>query len=149
LGAAEVINYKTTPEWENEVLALTNQRGVDVVIDVGGAQTVEQSLKATRQGGTVVMIGLLTPSMPSDLVPLLLFGAKTCKYQPLLALTATDSNAVKGILGNSKVMLEQAISLTEMHDLHAEINVFEWEDAKEAFEALRSQSCVGKIVIKV
>ena len=81
LGAAEVINYMKTPDWEKEVLAMTDQRGVDVVVDVGGAQTVEQSLKATRQGGTVVMVGLLTPSAPSDLVPLLLFGAKTRKYQ--------------------------------------------------------------------
>lgn len=79
LGASEVINYKTTPEWSIEALALTEQRGVDVVIDVAGAQTVQQSLKATRQGGTVVMIGFLTESKASDLVPLLLFGAKTCK----------------------------------------------------------------------
>ena len=64
-------------------------------------------------------------------------------------LTAADIMAVKGILGNSKVMLERAVSLTEEHDLHPEINVFAWEDAKPAFEALRSQSCVGKIVIQV
>ncbi|TVY28892.1 Zinc-type alcohol dehydrogenase-like protein [Lachnellula hyalina] len=133
LGASEVINYKTTPEWSIEALALTDQRGVDVLIDVAGAQTVEQSLQATRQGGTVVMIGFLTESKPSDLVQLLLFGAKT----------------LKGILGNSKVMLEQAVALTEEHDLHPEINVFAWADAKKAFEALRAQNCVGKIVILV
>ncbi|TVY14070.1 Zinc-type alcohol dehydrogenase-like protein [Lachnellula arida] len=133
LGASDIINYKTTPEWSLEALALTEQRGVDVVIDVAGAQTVEQSLKATRQGGTVVMIGFLTESKPSDLVPLLLFGAKT----------------LKGILGNSKVMLEQTVALTEEHDLHPEINVFAWTDAKKAFEALRAQNSVGKIVIRV
>jgi len=85
LGASEVINYKTTPEWEIEVLRMTNQRGVDVVMEVAGAQTVEQSLKAVRQGGTVVMIGFLTESKPSDLIPALLFGAKTCKLRFLLA----------------------------------------------------------------
>ena len=46
-------------------------------------------------------------------------------------------------------MLEQAVALTEEHDLHPEINVFAWADAQKAFEALRAQNCVGKIVILV
>jgi len=66
-----------------------------------------------------------------------------------IASIRTNGNTVKGILGNSKAMLEQAISLTEKHDLNTEINVFEWENAKQAFEALINQNCVGKIVIKV
>jgi D-arabinose 1-dehydrogenase-like Zn-dependent alcohol dehydrogenase len=66
-----------------------------------------------------------------------------------LVFTVADINAVKGILGNSKVMLKQAVALTEEHDLHPEINVFAWEDAKKAYEAMRSHNCVGKIVIQV
>jgi NADPH:quinone reductase-like Zn-dependent oxidoreductase len=77
MGAADLINYKTTPEWADEVLKLTGGKGVDLVIEVGGAATIEQSLKATRQGGTVVVIGILTASKQMDLVPAILFGAKT------------------------------------------------------------------------
>jgi NADPH:quinone reductase-like Zn-dependent oxidoreductase len=77
MGAADLINYKTTPEWADEVLKLTSGKGVDLVVEVGGAATIEQSLKATRQGGTVVVIGILTASKQMDLVPAILYGAKT------------------------------------------------------------------------
>ena len=77
MGATDLVNYKATPEWANEVLKLTGGRGVDLVVEVGGAATIEQSLRATRQGGTVVVIGILTASKQMDLVPAILFGAKT------------------------------------------------------------------------
>jgi NADPH:quinone reductase-like Zn-dependent oxidoreductase len=50
MGATDLINYKATPEWAEEVLKLTAGKGVDLVVEVGGAATIEQSLKATRQG---------------------------------------------------------------------------------------------------
>jgi NADPH:quinone reductase-like Zn-dependent oxidoreductase len=77
MGATDLVNYKATPEWADEVLQLTGGKGVDLVIEVGGAATIEQSLKATRQGGTIVIIGVLTASKQTDLVPAILFGAKT------------------------------------------------------------------------
>lgn len=77
LGATDLINYKATSEWADEVLKLTGGKGVDLVVEVGGAATIEQSLKAARQGGTIVVIGILTASKQMDLVPAILFGAKT------------------------------------------------------------------------
>lgn len=77
LGASVLINYKATPQWADEALRATNGKGVDLVIDVGGAGTIQQSLKATRFGGTVIVIGILTPSQQADLVPDILYGAKT------------------------------------------------------------------------
>jgi len=56
---------------------------------------------------------------------------------------------VKGILGASKVMMESSVELIEKHDLHPVIKVFAWKDAAAAFEAMRSQEFVGKIVIEV
>ena len=81
MGAADLINYKASPEWADEVLRLTDGKGVDLVIDVGGAATIEHSLKAARLGGTIVVIGILSASKKTDLVPLILFGAKTGKSQ--------------------------------------------------------------------
>jgi NADPH:quinone reductase-like Zn-dependent oxidoreductase len=80
LGATELINYHTTPEWAEEVLRLTHGRGVDLVVDVGGAGTIEQSIKSVRDGGTVSLVGFLTESTKTDLVTSLLFGGKTCKH---------------------------------------------------------------------
>jgi D-arabinose 1-dehydrogenase-like Zn-dependent alcohol dehydrogenase len=61
-----------------------------------------------------------------------------------------DCDVVKGLLGCSLAMLENTVKFVEEHDIHPVIaHVFEWEDAVKAYEKLRSQNSVGKIVIKV
>ena len=60
LGADEVIDYRSVPEWGREVLRLTGGRGVDHVLEVGGPGTLQQSMQAVRIGGHVSMIGILT-----------------------------------------------------------------------------------------
>jgi NADPH:quinone reductase-like Zn-dependent oxidoreductase len=59
LGADDLINYKETPEWGVAVLGLTGGVGVDHVVEVGGAGTLEQSMIAARLGGHISMIGVL------------------------------------------------------------------------------------------
>jgi NADPH:quinone reductase-like Zn-dependent oxidoreductase len=83
LGVHEVVNYKSHPAWADEVLKLTDGRGVDLVIDVGGSGTVERSLKAARFGGTVAAVGFMTEPQPSDpgLIHEIIFGAKTSEYK--------------------------------------------------------------------
>jgi len=80
LGASKFINYKTTPAWGDEVLHLTNGRGADLVADVGGSGTVEESLKALRQGGTACMIGFLAPPKQTDIIQPLVVTAKKRKF---------------------------------------------------------------------
>lgn len=58
LGADFVVNYKTDPTWGGSVHRLTG--GVDHVIEVGGSATLEQSIRSCRNGGNVIMIGILT-----------------------------------------------------------------------------------------
>lgn len=77
IGAQDVINYTTHPDWAAEVLRLTGGRGVDLVVEVGGSGTIEQSLKASRFGGTLVLVGFLTASHKVDIGPQIIFGAKT------------------------------------------------------------------------
>jgi NADPH:quinone reductase-like Zn-dependent oxidoreductase len=79
LGASDLVNYKTTPDWAAEVLRLTDGKGADLVADVGGSGTVEQSVKALRIGGTACLIGFLTPSHKNDVVMPLIIGAKSCE----------------------------------------------------------------------
>lgn len=60
LGAQLGINYQRVPEWAAELRRLTGGRGADLVIELGGAQTLAQSIRAVRGGGTVALIGVLS-----------------------------------------------------------------------------------------
>ena len=59
LGADELINYKEVPAWGAKALELTGGRGVDTVVEIGGAGTLDQSMMATRVGGHIALIGVL------------------------------------------------------------------------------------------
>jgi len=70
LGAAEVINYRETPDWGKAVLGLTDGLGADIVVEVGGAATIQQSIRAVRASGTISLIGNLGGSMAELNLPL-------------------------------------------------------------------------------
>ena len=59
LGADVLINYRTTPDWSAAVLAATAGEGADLVVEVGGGETLAQAVKATRIGGHISVIGIL------------------------------------------------------------------------------------------
>lgn len=65
------VNYKENPNWHEDVLRLTDGIGVDLVIEVGGNQTLVQSIKSTRRGGVVSHVGYLSGKDPSSLAELL------------------------------------------------------------------------------
>ncbi|RKR36228.1 NAD(P)-dependent alcohol dehydrogenase [Paraburkholderia sp. BL17N1] len=60
LGADHLINYKRDADWAAKVLEITNGRGVDNVVEVGGPDTLGQSIRACRIGGHIALIGVLT-----------------------------------------------------------------------------------------
>lgn len=91
LGATDLINYRTTPDWAAEVLRLTDGKGADLVCDVAGSGTLEGSVRALRQGGTACVVGMLTPPQPLELVMPILLGAKNCEFFPRTSL-ATDTD---------------------------------------------------------
>ncbi len=59
LGADHLINYKEIEAWGVKALELTGGKGVDCVVEIGGAGTLDQSMVATRVGGHVALIGVL------------------------------------------------------------------------------------------
>ena len=72
LGLNAGLNYRRTPEWAKWVLRETNNRGADLIVEVGGAGTFSQSVQAVRIGGTVAQIGVLSQSdQPLPIAPLL------------------------------------------------------------------------------
>ena len=70
LGADELINYKENPKWGKEVKIKTHNEGVDHVVEVGGGGTFSQSVTATKLGGHIAMIGVLSgPSAENVILP--------------------------------------------------------------------------------
>lgn len=74
-GTVETINYRTHPRWEEEVLRLTNGRGVDIVVETVGPTTMVQSLSSLSRRGTVSLVGFLggfnTEHFPDTIGPVL------------------------------------------------------------------------------
>ena len=70
LGADHLINYKAHPEWGKEVLKITNNEGVDNVVEVGGAGTFSESVRCTKLAGHIALIGVLSgPSVSEIILP--------------------------------------------------------------------------------
>ena len=59
------------------MLRLTNGSGVDHVIEMGGSATILQSIEATKRGGLLSQVGILSEMKEVNLIPALMFGAKT------------------------------------------------------------------------
>ncbi|QAA94213.1 zinc-dependent alcohol dehydrogenase family protein [Pollutimonas thiosulfatoxidans] len=133
MGARHTINYRDTPEWSQEVRRLTDGRGVDLVVEVGGAGTLEQSLQAVRVGGTVATIGLV--SGVGDINPL-----------PLI------SRAIRlnGVYVGSHAMFAAMNKAISAHQIKPIMDrAFSFEQAADAYAWLRSGSHFGKVVITI
>lgn len=76
LGADETVNYATTPDWGKAVVALTDGKGGDLVVDVGGAATLKQSLRAVRSNGAIATVGNVAGSVAEINLPLLFMFRK-------------------------------------------------------------------------
>jgi NADPH:quinone reductase-like Zn-dependent oxidoreductase len=133
LGADETINYKEHEDWDKAVLDLTGGRGVDLVLEVGGAATFARSMAATRLGGDVVLIGGLGGAAPEGM-PVPLPGR----------VKATR------IYVGSRAMFERMNRALELRSVRPIIDrAFPFDQAKDAYRHLESQTHLGKVVIDV
>lgn len=133
LGADGCINYRAHPEWEREVLQLTDGRGVDHVVDVGGAGTLAHSIGSVAVGGRVAMIGVLTG-----------VGAAGSPYG-LLGKQASLNGIFVGSRGHFERM-NAAISVNKMQPIVD--REFGFDDAPAAYRHLESGAHFGKVVIR-
>lgn len=96
MGADLTVNYKTDQNWGETVRKWTGKRGVDHVLEIGGPGTLPQSITATRVGGHIAMIGILTGV--SGEVPTLAFMAKQIKLQGIIVGSrAQQQDMVRGL----------------------------------------------------
>ncbi|KAH9483709.1 Zinc-type alcohol dehydrogenase-like protein [Psilocybe cubensis] len=120
-GAKHLINYNKTPNWDEEVMKITNGEGADHIIEVGGQGTLERSIKSAKTGsGYVQVIGFIAS------------GGEASVVFPLLVNAVT----LRGISIGS---VEQPVI----------DKVFNFDDAIAAYAYLELQKHVGKVVIKV
>ncbi len=107
LGADELINYKDVPAWGKKVLELTGGAGVDCVVEIGGAGTLDQSMLATRVGGHVALIGVLA-GVAGPVQTVLLMGKNLrvqgltvgSRVQQLAMIAGIEANGIKPIISD-------------------------------------------------
>jgi NADPH:quinone reductase-like Zn-dependent oxidoreductase len=133
LGADLLINYKTNPEWGKEALKMTGGRGVDVVVEVGGENTLSKSLEAVRVGGSIVVIGLLSGFTNNILIP-----------------AVFEKNAkLIGISVGSREQLEDMSEHLAQWKLHPVVDqVFPVDRVQDALMLMQAGGHFGKICVK-
>ncbi len=134
LGADHTLNYIREPKWEKEVLSLTDRVGVDVVVENGGIGTLGQSLRATKAGGTVAMLGALTGLQGEvNIAPLVM-----------------NRLHVVGILVGSREAFMDMRRFIESSDIKPVISDrFAFDALPEAFRHMQDGKHFGKIVVEV
>ncbi len=132
LGAWQTINYRSNPDWEQEVLALTKGRGVDLVAEVGGAGTLERSIQAVRVGGSIGLVGVLTGGT----------------IDPTSVMR--KSIRLQGIYVGSRAMFENMNRAIAAGGLKPVIDAsFGFEEARAAYHRMQGAGHFGKIVITI
>ena len=134
MGAAEGINYRETPDWGARAKELTGGLGVDLVVEVGGAGTLDQSLRAVRFGGSISLIGNLAG----------------IDAQVRLTLIFMQHVRMLGIFVGHRESFEAMNRAIAVHGLHPMVDrVFPLEESRAAFELMAAGGHLGKICIRV
>lgn len=134
LGADCAINYETTPEWDQAVLDFTAGEGVDLTVETAGPGTLDRSMKATRAGGTIALLGALTGRQ----------GAITT------GLILMKRLHVAGIMVDSRAAFEALSRFLVEHRIEPVIDRrFSFEQLPEAFRRMEAGEHFGKIVVAV
>ncbi|KAI0438641.1 hypothetical protein F4803DRAFT_565113 [Xylaria telfairii] len=135
LGADHVLNYREDENWGQTAKKLTGGVGVDIVIEVGGAGTLQQSLNAIKYEGIIAIIGFL--------------GG--VKVEASLIECLTNICTARGVYVGSRQQMEDMVAAIEVNDIHPVIDskVFSLEQAKEAYEYQWDKGHIGKVTIEI
>ncbi|WP_374576068.1 NAD(P)-dependent alcohol dehydrogenase [Phenylobacterium sp.] len=133
LGADHLVNYKAQPDWAAAVREATGGVGADFIMEVGGAGTIQQSLRAVRIGGHIAIIGVVAGAA-EGFNPAVLIG---------------NNAKLQGLSVGSRAMFEAMCRAMELHRIHPVVDkVFPWTEARAAFRAMQAGEHFGKIVLE-
>ncbi|KAJ4132395.1 hypothetical protein NW754_015211 [Fusarium falciforme] len=137
LGAKHVVNYRTNPDgWGKEARALTPEgRGFDIVVEIGGNETLLHSLQAVRTDGIIMIIGGV--GADAETVPMFAVLLHTC--------------IARGILGGSRNQFKELVRFIDEKKIKPVIDdvVFELAEVKDAYRRLKEKKHFAKVVIRV
>jgi NADPH:quinone reductase-like Zn-dependent oxidoreductase len=135
----QTVNYKTHPEWEKEILRLTNGIGVDLVIENGGSSSLVRSMECTRRGGIVSQVGYLGGPKPEHL-------------KEFVSTIIDRRLNVRGINAGSKDDQDElmaVISATQMTFEDILDSTWSFDKSEEAIEYVWQGKQIGKVVIEL
>jgi len=135
LGATHLVNYRTQPDWSRAVREHTDGTGAEFIMEVGGAGTLGESLRAVCMGGHIAVVGVLTDAKapPATLSPSALIGT---------------SARIQGVSVGSREMFEAMCRAMTLHKLRPVIDRrLPWTQAAEAIDQMAGGSHFGKIVL--
>lgn len=133
LGATDLINYRTTPDWAGAALELTDGEGVDIVIDVVGGPGVKDSVRAVKGSGMVAIVGFLDGQSTSlDLMDVIWHQAR-----------------IQGIAVGHLRAFERLMGFLDEQSIKPVIDsVYAFEDAPAAYRRL-AEGAFGKVVVTI
>lgn len=133
LGADEVINYRTTEDWDRVVKELTGGEGCDHLLELGGAETLERSLRAVRTGGTVSLIGVLSGAVAKLVLPLVVMR----------------NLRLQGVTVGSRDGFEGMCRAIAAHRIRPRVDrVFRFDEVPAAFQHMIAGRHFGKVCIR-
>jgi NADPH:quinone reductase-like Zn-dependent oxidoreductase len=133
LGADHGVNSNEVPEWGVAAREWTGGLGVDCVVEIGGAGTLAQSLRAVRAGGTIALIGTVAAGPTPSLVPVVMRNIR-----------------LQGVFVGPRSTFEALVARVEQSGIAPIVDrVFPLEQFRAAFELLESGSAFGKIALSV
>ena len=133
LGAWKTINYSASPEWDVETLRLTDGRGVDHILELGGPETYDRSIRAVGAGGRISQIGVLS-------------GFTS---QPNISPLQYKNASIHGICVGSREHFERLNAFLTSHQIKPVIDQsFGFEEVPQAYRLLKSAGHFGKLVIE-
>lgn len=108
LGADHTINYKSEPNWGAAAKKWTGGRGVDHVVEIGGAGTMQQSIAASKLGGHISLIGVLA-GLQGDVSTVTIMGMQLrviglsvgSRQHQQDMIRAIDANGIKPVIDSS------------------------------------------------
>jgi NADPH:quinone reductase-like Zn-dependent oxidoreductase len=133
LGVVDGINYKTHPDWEKEVMRITNGHGADIVVESVGAGTLQKSFHSVAFTGKIALIGVLAREGDTGPHALMMKGA-----------------ALQGIFVGNRAMFEDLLAAIAVNRIKPVVDrVFDFNDVRAAYDYVAAGKHFGKVIIKV
>jgi len=134
LGAEAGINYKRDPAWSERVVQLTNGHGADLVVDIGGKSTLEESTNSLADEGRLAIVGGLSG-----------YDGNISAWGLL-----EKSAQAHGVFVGSRADYLRMSEFMSKHQLQPVIErVYPFAQYPEALQLLASGNFIGKIVLRM